>query len=85
MSKEKTKVPRPNGICMQCQEAGEFLEHTSGFSVYCPHHASGAVGRVNSDGQFRWLITTPVSHEAWVEMLLQAQQEHGPSAPTSLQ
>lgn len=75
MEKQKPVIPRPNSICVICQESrGNFLTHQGGaFSIYCPHHQAGGIGRTNEDGIFRWLIVTPVSHDAWVEKLLAAQ------------
>ena len=74
MEKQKPVIPRPNSICMICQEHGSFLSHANGaISVFCEHHSAGGIGRTNEDGIFRWLIVTPVTREVWVEQLLAAQ------------
>jgi hypothetical protein len=83
MSEQKSSIPRPMGVCAECQTHGNFVSFASGaFAVYCAHSYTGAIGNHRkSDGLFVWSMLTPISVEEFEETILDAQ---GPLKPAQL-
>ena len=64
------QLPKPYGICKDCQEHAPARQHRSGrWFVYCEHNRAGGCLEPLEDGTRRWVIYTPVSREAFLEQM----------------
>jgi len=68
----ENNLPRPNGICPDCQESAPVLKHdpTGRVALYCEHNRAGAVLNPATDGSVVWLIYTPVDRDEFIDSVL---------------
>lgn len=60
-------MPRPLGICGECQAVGTHRTHLGSGSLfaYCHHNMTGGVLEQGDGGRLMWHLFTPVTREGF--------------------
>ena len=69
---DEAALPRPNGICPECQHSAPVMQHdpSGRIALYCEHNQAGAMRAPSSDGAALWIIWTPIDADEFAGSIL---------------